>query len=248
MPFDPLRHFYKKYGYQQNLVSELVIGEKYTAVILQDGRIGVCATLGNVAEKITPGFNVNICNTTHRIILNAYFNAFLNYDNEYDDNRDIFDEIDFKSYHKVVMIGWFRTLHKKFRDSKIPVKAFDLLVENKYLSPVSEMNDAIRDSDTVILSSTTIFNKTLKEIIDIVPESSDIYMLGPSTIMHPDIFRYTRVKVLFGSIFKPHDKAVINMIRSGCGTPEFSGNMQKVFLKRPDDIFCNFAESLEITD
>jgi len=233
MPFDPIRHFYKKVGYKPTLIHELVVGEKYTAVILKDGRLGVCATLGNVMGRITPDFQVDLKNPVHRIILNAWFNAILNYDNEYEGGRDIFEEISFGSYRKVVMIGWFRTLHKKFRDKKIDVEAFDLLEDNKYLSPIGEMRDAVRAADALVMSSTTIFNGTMKEITDLASEQCDIFMLGPSTIMHPDLFRHTSVKALFGSVFKLHDKAVVNIIRSGCGTPEFSGHMQKVFLKRP---------------
>jgi uncharacterized protein (DUF4213/DUF364 family) len=234
MPFDPIRHFYKKLGCQQHLVQEMVIGEKYTAVILNDGRIGVCATLGTEVEKVVPGFTPDLKKPTHRIILNAYFNAMVNYDPEFEESKDIFDAVDFSGYRKIVMIGWFRTLHKKFRDAKMFVEAFDMLENNRYLSPIEHMDEAIAEAEALVVSSTTIFNGTFKSITDAAREDCDIYMLGPSTILHNDLFRYSRVKALFGSIFKPHDKAVLNLIRSGCGTPEFSGHMQKVFLLRPD--------------
>jgi uncharacterized protein (DUF4213/DUF364 family) len=234
MPFDPIRHFYKKAGYQQQLVEELVIGEKYTAVILKDGRIGVCATLGNPMEKIVHDFSVDLKKPTCRILLNAYFNAFLNYNTEFSGSLDIFDAVDFSKYHNIVMVGWFRSLHKKFRDAKIRVKAFDLTEENSHLSSLEDLPDALSEADAVVVSSTTIFNNTLKVICDTANPECDIYMLGPSTILHEDMFKYTRVKALFGSIFKPHDKMVVNIIRSGCGTPEFSGHMEKVFMVRPE--------------
>lgn len=234
MPFDPIRHFHKKVGFNQNLIHEIVIGEKYSAVILADGRIGVCATLGEHIEQMRSDFQVDLKNPTHRIILNSYFNAFLNYENDYEKENDIFDEIDFSVYKKIVMVGWFRTLHKKFRDSKIIVEAFDPLSKSRYLSPVEQMNESVSEADVLVVSSTTIFNETLKEITDIASDNCDIYMLGPSTILHKDIFLHTKIKALFGSIFQPHDKAVLNIIKSGCGTPEFSGHMQKVFLKREE--------------
>lgn len=232
MPFDPIRHFYKKIGYQQSQVQEIVVGEKYTGVILNDGRIGVCATLGEVIEKIPSDFTPDIKEPKHRIILNAYLNAMLNYEHDYEDTKDIFDEIDFSSYKRIVMIGWFRTLHKKFRDAKMMVEAYDLLEQNRSLSPIEQMDEAVAEADAIVVSSTTIFNCTLKNIIDQASDECDIFMLGPSTIMHEDIFKYTKIRALFGSIFKPHDKAVLNIIKSGCGTPEFSGHMTKVFLKR----------------
>jgi uncharacterized protein (DUF4213/DUF364 family) len=233
MPFDPIRHFYKKIGCQQHLVQEMVIGEKYAAVILMDGRIGVCATLGTEVEKVVPGFSPNLKNPTHRIILNAYFNAMVNYDHDFGESADIFDAIDFSNYKKIVMIGWFRTLHKKFRDARMLVEAYDMLEQNRYLSPIAQMYEAVSEADALVVSSTTIFNETFKELTDATCSNCDIFMLGPSTILHPDIFHHSRVKALFGSIFKPHDKAVLNLIRSGCGTPEFSGHLQKVYLLRP---------------
>lgn len=234
MPFDLIRHFYKKIGFQQSSIQEMVIGEKYTALILNDGRIGVCATLGKELEKVTPGFVPDLKNPTHRIILNAYFNATLNYGNEYSEGKDIFEQVDFKQYEKIVMVGWFRTLHKKFRDAKMKVEAYDLHEQNQYLSPMVQMDEAVSNADALVVSSTTIFNETLKEITVMARDKCDIYLLGPSTIMHEDIFKYTRVKGMFGSLFKLHDKAVLNIIRSGCGTPEFSGHIQKVFLLRPE--------------
>lgn len=233
MAFDPLRHYYKKLGCNHSLIQETVLGEKYTAVILTDGRVGVCATLGNEVEKVLPGFVPDLKKVTHRIILNAYYNALLNYDHEFEVERDIFDEVDFKQYKQIVMVGWFRTLHKKFRDAKLEVAAFDQVQKDRYLSPIGDMPKIIAGADAIVVSSTTIFNMTLKEVNDMAPLYCDIFMLGPSTILHEDMFRYTRIKTLFGSIFKPHDKAVLNIIKSGCGTPEFSGHMKKVFLKRP---------------
>ena len=232
MPFDPLRHYYKKLGCNQSLVQEMVLGEKYTAVILNDGRLGVCATLGHEVEKVVPGFTPDLKKITHRIILNAYFNAMLNYEHEYEVERDIFEEIDFRQYPNIVMIGWFRTLHQKFIKAGLNVQAFDRQQESPKLSPIDKMPDAISKANAIVVSSTTIFNMSLKEIDDLTSPECDIYMLGPSTILHEDMFRYTKIKALFGSIFKPHDKAVLNIIKSGCGTPEFSGHMKKVFLKR----------------
>jgi hypothetical protein len=233
MPFDAIRHFYKKFGFQQNLISEMVIGEKYAAVILNDGRLGVCATLGHVVEKTNPGFTPDLKNPTHRIVLNAFFNALLNDEFEHDGSDDIFTAVDFKAYQQIVMVGWFRSLHKKFKDARIPVKVFDMHNEHPEIEPMDELDPSVSQADALVVSSTTLFNGTLKEIIDKASPESDIFLLGPSTILHPDMFIHTPVKALFGSVFNPHDKAVLKIIRAGCGTPEFSGHMKKVFLRRP---------------
>lgn len=234
MPFDPIRHFYKKLGCNQTLVREIVMGEKYIGVMLEDGRVGVCATVDQEIEKVDQCFSVNLQNPTHRIILNAYYNALMNGDQDYPPGRDIFEEIDFRRYHKVVMVGWFRSLHKKFLDAKIGIDVYDMLEDNPTLMPVGGLQEGIAEADAMIVTATTIANGTLKSITDAAKGECDIFLLGPSTIMHEDMFRYTPIKGLFGSVFSPHDKAVLNIIKAGQGTPEFASRMQKVFMMRPE--------------
>lgn len=233
MPFDAIRHFHKKYGFQQQLVREIVIGEKYAAVILQDGRIGVCATLGQPMERILPNFSPDLKNTTHRIILNAFFNALLNDDPEFDGFDDIASVIDFRKFEHVVMVGYFRSLHWKLKESDVTLRVFDLNDDHPPIEPIQEMNHAIGEADALIVSSTTIFNGTLKEITDKATPGCEVFLLGPSTILHPDLFRHTPVTAMFGSLFNPHDKAVLKIIRSGGGTPDFAAHMKKVFLRCP---------------
>jgi uncharacterized protein (DUF4213/DUF364 family) len=235
MPFDPIRHFYKKLGCNQNLIREIVMGEKYIGVMLADGRVGVCATVGHEIEKVDQCFTVNLQNPTQRIILNAYYNALLNGDQEYLPGRDIFEEIDFRRYRKVVMVGWFRSLQKKFLKAKIGLDVYDMLEQNPTLMPIGGLQAGIEEADAMIVTATTIANGTLKGITDAARGDCDIFLLGPSAIMHEDMFRYTPIRGLFGSVFTPHDKEVLNIIRAGNGTPEFASRMEKVFMMRPAD-------------
>ncbi|MEZ5012154.1 MAG: DUF4213 domain-containing protein [Bacteroidales bacterium] len=44
---EPIRHFLDKEGFEITRIKEWVIGEKYVGVMLDNGNIGVCATLDN---------------------------------------------------------------------------------------------------------------------------------------------------------------------------------------------------------
>jgi hypothetical protein len=61
-------------------------------------------------------------------------------------------------------------------------------------------------------------------------ESCDIFLLGPSSIMNRDMFGYKNIKKIFGSIFKPDDKNVLNVIGNGFGTKKFLKYGRKVSL------------------
>ncbi len=229
---EPLEYFFEKYGIDLQNIKHIVCGEKYVAVELKNGQIGVCSTLNkyvnvDIRDLRSPKLN----NEQHRIVLNAYFNATYNYKNDYDTRIDIFDKINFKKYNKIVMVGFFRSLVEKFEKEKINLTIFDKAEEDPKLAVMSDQLAEVAKADALILSSTTIFNNTFTDIINSTKENCDIYTLGPSTILSPEMFRYRNIKLLFGSVFDLNDINTIKIIQNGGGTKQFLPFMNKVFLK-----------------
>ena len=213
-------------------IKHIVCGEKYVAVVLKNGNLGVCATLDNyvnidVKDLRFPDLN----NIRHRIVLNAYFNAAYNYNNHYDTTIDVFDKIDFKKYSKIVMIGFFRSLVEKFENEKINLKIFDKAVEDDKLTNITEQLAEVAKANALILSSTSVFNNTFLDIVNATNDNCDIYTLGPSTILNSKMFEYRNIKLLFGSVFEPNDVNTLKIIQDGGGTKQFLPFMNKVFLK-----------------
>ena len=218
----PLKHFLEKYGINILNIQKIVCGLKYSAVLLKNGNIGVCANLLNcvnieIKDLKAPDLN----KIEHRIILNAYFNAKLNYLNNYEKPIDIFDDINFTQYKNIVMIGLFKPLLKKFNENNITINVFDLTKEDQTLIPIKNEIAYIKNADVIILSSTTIFNRTFLNIVNNTGENCDIFLLGPSSIMNRDMFQYKNIKKIFGSIFNPYDDRVLNTIKDGYGTRKF---------------------------
>ena len=229
---EPLEYFFEKYGIDLQNIKHIVCGEKYVAVELKNGQIGVCSTLNNyvnvdIRDLRSPKLN----NEQHRIVLNAYFNATYNYKNDYDTKIDIFDKINFKKYNKIVMVGFFRSLVEKFEKEEINLTIFDKSEEDPKLAVMSDQLVEIAKADALILSSTTIFNNTFTDIINSTNEDCDIYTLGPSTILNSEMFKYRNIKLLFGSIFDLNDINTIKIIQNGGGTKQFLPFMNKVFLR-----------------
>jgi uncharacterized protein (DUF4213/DUF364 family) len=228
---EPLRHFVEKHGVDLSTVEKIVCGRKYSGVLLKNGNIGVCANLLNEvkvekADLSTPDLD----RIDHRIILNAYFNATLNYINHYEESADIFDGIDFTNYEKIVMVGLFRPILEKFKMNNIKIHVFDLIKTSGELAPIKNEMEYVKKADAIILSATSIANGTFMEIVTHSRESCDIFPLGPSSILSKEMFEYRNIKSIFGSIFKSHDENVLNTIKNGYGTRAFLKFGRKVSL------------------
>lgn len=229
---EPLQYFYTKDKLDTSIIKSITCGEKYVTVLLKDGSLGVCATLLNkvnvkIGDLNKPDFN----NIEHRIVVNAYYNALYNNRNNYNIEIDIFDEQDFSKYTNVVMIGFFKSLVKKFEREGINLHIFDKADTDAALTNMVEQIEYIKNADAIVLTSTSILNNTFLEIIEASNTGCDIFMLGPSTIMHQDMFRYNNLKILFGSVFDDNDTRVIDIIASGGGTGVFLPYMHKVFFQ-----------------
>jgi uncharacterized protein (DUF4213/DUF364 family) len=228
---EPLTHFVQKYGVNTADIDKIVCGRKYSAVLLKSGNIGVCANLGHHVEiEIEELKRSDLKKIRHRIILNAYYNAMLNYSNQYEKTVDIFEDIDFKSYRSILMIGLFKPLLAKFHRDHIKINVVDMIKEHDVLLPIKNEMKYIKKAGAIILSATTIFNGTFMDIVNHTGEHCDIFLLGPSSIMNRDMFAYKNIKKIFGSIFKPGDRNVLDVIRNGFGTKKYLQYGRKVSL------------------
>lgn len=226
---EPILHFYTKYGINTSEIQEIVCGRKYVALLLKNGNIGVCATLNsevNVQIEDLNDFNVDL--PSHRIVVTAYFNALFNYDRVYAKQLDIFDEIDFNKYKNIIMIGYFGSLTDKFKKESINLSVFDLKNNGSHLVDIQKQNEFLKKADIVILTSTSVQNNTFVNIINSTTDNCKIFTLGPSTILHPDMFCYHNIHTIFGSIFNSNDKELLDIVGSGGGTKRFLHLMNKV--------------------
>ena len=232
---EPLELLFAKYNFNINEIENVFTGQKYTAVLLKNGNIGMCANLGHKINTKKKNFsNLNLQIISHRIVLNAYFNALLNYSNYAKSNTDIFEFIDFRNYHNVVMLGLFKSIVKKFDDAAISITVFDIGKYDHVLTPISEKKKYLEEADALILTSTSIFNATFIDSINATNDNCDIYMLGPSSIMTQELLDYRNIKIILGATFKKSDYRVINIIENDGGTKDFLKYGIKCVLQEKD--------------
>jgi len=228
---EPLKHYYKKYGFDKQLIKSFAVGLRYLGIMLTNGHIGVCAIQHNEVNLDFDNFSEpDLSQIDHRIFYTAYLNAVLNYKRTYNDQKDIFDLIDFNTFENIVMIGYFRPLVKKFQNKNLQLRVFDLFEEDAVLCPLNDRTLELQKADCIILTSTSIFNNTFLEITDLSPQGSSIFLLGPSSILHEDMLKFRNIKKVFGIEFNQQDDRILQVIRENHGTPVFSPFGKKVYI------------------
>lgn len=233
--YDPILMFFERFGFDADQIIRCEAGEKYAGVMLTNGNIGVCAILEQkISRPLSHLNNPDPSNPGDRILLNAYYNALFNYTEEASGSGDIFDSARFTKYSDIVMIGGFESLLAKFRSRGTKIKVFDRLSDAEFLIPMRRQPEMLASADCVILTGTTVNNGTFNEIISHTPAGCDIFLLGPSNIIHRDMFSYRNIKVVFGSRFRQGDEEVLDLIKMGHGAKGFLKNLNKVYISAPD--------------
>jgi len=233
---DPLELLINTNGFTPAAIRKIVAGSKYCAVVLQDGSLGVCATLGNLVENEPQLLSdPDLGKNSHRIVINAYFNARLNPKADCLHNKDILEIADFRAYQSPVMIGLFKPVVKRLKEIDVRLAIFDPRhdpEENEGLLPDHLQGESLRQADAVILSATTIFNRSFSQVIAETKDSCDIFILGPSTPLATELFCHPNVRALFGTVFKPDDQRVLDVIKAGKGTRSFIKFASKAVLEK----------------
>lgn len=229
---EPLSYFCRKNPPDPAFIERYVTGEKYTGIMLQNGRIGVCANLGHAVDlsMIAEGREPDLTSPGDRILVNAWLNALYNYDIEQVGRGDIFQGQLFLKYRNIVMIGSFTSLLEKFRYAGIGVSVFDALTGEDFLLPMDKQPEYLACADCVILSGTTIQNNTFTEVTGHTGDMCDIFLLGPSNILHADMYLYRNIKIVYGSRFEIFDHRVLDIIRADGGTKSFLKEVNKVYI------------------
>ena len=229
---EPLKYYYLKFGFDGSAIQRIASGEKYFGIMLKSGHIGVCATLRTkmTVPDLYSDIKPDLEKTADRILYTAYLNAILNYETDYKEDKDIFDLIDFKKYNKLVMIGDFKPLVKKFLNFGMRPAVFDLYSDDEIVLPLQLRSEYLQKADGLILTATSIFNSTFAEILNKVEHNCDTYVLGPTSILNNEMKTKWNIKTIFGTIFEKNDHRILDIISNGNGTRHFQPHGKKVYL------------------
>ncbi len=220
-------HFYEKA--QQTKVACLSIGMSYTAVVTDDGGIGIAYTYssdnpccamnrdyrdyeGERAVELLGKIKSPV--PLHRSAGVALINA-LNYHDacrlpEDSTDRVWMDSFGIGSETRVAMVGFFRPLMRLFQDRGALVEVLD---DFQGLGDQGSFYRKLEGwAEVLLLTSTSILNNSTEEVLRHLAPGAKVIMLGPTTPMVPEAFSHLPVDVLAGTV--PVDReAVLKAVR-----------------------------------
>jgi uncharacterized protein (DUF4213/DUF364 family) len=229
-------------------VEEVRVGLCYTAVLLNDGKTGLAYTFHSnskspsccsgleagslkgkkAREVITFILSDDLLEASVGL---ATVNAVVNQTCEAAIAGDILTVIKTRNTDTVGMIGFFGPLIDPLKGA---VKKI-YIVEEKSIPncpdvyPAEKAAEILPGCDVVILSATTLINKTIDHLLNQAQGARDVIIVGASTPLLPEIFKKRGITLLSGVQVVDSAK-VLQIVSEGGGMRAFKQSIKKVNL------------------
>lgn len=224
-------------------ILDVCIGIKYTAVLLDDGSCGLAATLvhqlPHKCECIKEAVNKTALEAAKTafsphllpsVLGVATINALLSTQNKSEFTLgNILDFLPISREDTIGVVGAFLPLFPSLRKKSSKIYVFERYpidgVEEYYPDWAEPL--LLSHCSIVIISGTTVINKTIDQVLSYLNASQTIGIIGPTTPLAPSVFSRYKISILSG--IKVTDPAkLIGLIKQGGGTRDFQGCTQKV--------------------
>ena len=225
-------------------VEDIRIGLGYTAIKLQNQQIGLANTFVEQAPQGCSKFNGKLClrNPPAWEILQylnysdpissalglAACNALIHVEKESLRCGDIVEDLSLYPSDKLAMVGNFAPILSKLKQKAGRVYVFERISrEERGLIPIEQGREIIPHCDVAFITSTSIINKTIDELLKLTQNCRDVVLLGASTPLAPQVFQNTPVTQLSG-ILVPDPEKILKIVSCGGGMQVFKNLIQKV--------------------
>jgi uncharacterized protein len=141
---------------------------------------------------------------------------------------DVLEHLDITRDEPVLMIGHFAPVEMQLKKLTANLSVYDDK-DNSDNNNSDAFLQIAKTSRVVLITSTTLINKTFENIIAKTPNARMRVLLGPSTPLFPDIFKNEGVHMLSGMTFEDNNK-VKEIVSQGGGTMHFKKYAHKVNL------------------
>ncbi len=225
------------------LVKRLCVGLGYTFVETSDGRSGIAYTLfeRDCCGLIPPQTsfwerpldlvirNITSPNSVERTVALAAVNALLN-SRKFSsfEEGDVLFRLKLLPEDDVAMVGYFEPLFRKLTHRVRNLWVFE---RGEGLRPgllsEAEMPEFLPRATVVLITSVTILNQTLEDVLAQVERARAVVLLGPSTPLAPELFEGTPVTHLSGAVVLDPEKA-FRYVAEAKGMPALKEVLKKV--------------------
>ena len=228
---------------EERTLADVAIGLGYSAVMLDDGSCGLAATLrrevadcctlmeraGELAGQPASSLSEMILSTD--ILESAVGLATINAGINREVQSNVASPLEALAIGKddiVGMVGYFRPLVEPIRQRCNQLHVFERNpADGESVYPDWASNVLLPQCNIVIISGTTLINKTIDHLLELC--QGTVAILGPSTPMSP-ILKQRGVSFVFGISVRDASK-VLKIVSQAGGMRAFRDAVEKVNLK-----------------
>lgn len=228
-------------------LKDIRIGLCYTAVLLDDGQLGLAYTFHNhhpspCIKPFEPGKIMGknamevarYASSDHLLessIGLAVINAIVNRQIDHSVEGDILDVITLTNTDTVGMVGFFAPLIEPLKKSAKEICIFEKkeMTHLPDLYPAEKAIEMLPGCDVIILSATTLINKTIDSLLSASQDARETIILGASTPFFPEIFSRRGATMLSGITVTDQNK-LLQIVSEGGGMRDFKGCIKKISL------------------
>mgnify|MGYP000280102772 CR=1 FL=1 len=224
---------YSKQYADNRKIEDIRVGIGYIVVLLNDGSCGTSFTFrgelgpkcgqldeaGNLIGKkanelIEWAMDINLIKAGIGV---AVINAVLQkYVKDYK-QEDAIEVIDIKEGDTLGMIGYYKPVLEAKKELAKNIYIFERnITDHDLLYPDWSEDIYLPKCDVVIISGTTLINKTIDHILEKCENAHEIAVIGPTTSPCPEVFKKHGVTLLASSLVKD-SKKVLNIASQGGG-------------------------------
>jgi uncharacterized protein (DUF4213/DUF364 family) len=225
-------------------VADVRIGLGYTAVMLDNGGLGVAYTFRDEAVGGCSVFNgirplagrpasdllalVESEDPIEAGVGLACANALANRDGADFLDGDVLDHMDLGPEDDVGMIGYFGPLVEDIRRRVRSLTVFERVERaSGLLRPAQEATEALPRFQAALVTATSIINHTVDDLLGSARGCREVAILGASTPLLPDAFAGRRVTLLSGVVaIDPQE--ILRVVSEGGGMRQFKPYVRKV--------------------
>ena len=232
---------------RQHRIKDIRIGLGYTAVMLNNGQVGLAYTFHRdmpagctLSPNFLPQKNISAIellelitsdNNIETAIGIATANAITNINSNNFSCGDVLDLNFLYDDDCVGMVGNFAPLIASIRKKTKNLLIFEQIDQPKgNLIPSAEIEKRLPDCTVALITATSIINHTFDRIIQAAVNCRKIIIIGASTPLVPEVFSNTPVTSLSGVIVTDADE-ILRIISCGGGMRMFKNCIQKVNLE-----------------
>ncbi len=231
----------------ERTISDIRIGLRYTAVLLDDGSCGVAYTYQSgpacgchvlrdagymIGEPVSEMISFLLEPNTLRVsVALAAVNAVINTVNPAYSGGNVVEALKITPDDTFGMVGEFKPIRAAVSKMTDRMYIFELNIEKgPGLYPEEAIPDYLPKCDVVVVTATSIINHTIDGVLEHCKNARQVCIVGPSTPLDPAAFAGTPVTLLAGSVVRDVPQ-LLQIVSQAGGTMHMKPAIDQVMLR-----------------